>query len=431
MAAVATDLARHGARYASTWPRSLPARAARGLLQTLLLLPIVRWLCRPLRVEGARRLARERGPFVFVANHASHADTPAILAALPRGIRARTAPAAAEDYFFRTRVGGALASLAIGAFPFPRRGTTGLDRAERLLAENWNVLLFPEGTRSPDGRMRSFRSGVGVLASRGAIVVPVGVAGTRDVLPKKARLPRRAPVSILFGEPVRGDPRVPSHVAAAQLERRVSRLWCAARLLRPPPQRTWFARVSSLARSRAGLWVAFGWAVAEALAWPIVPDVPVALLAAAAPSRFLVLAGAATAGSLAGGVVAYGLGAAGMGTELLTHAPLVTGPMHGHAFAQMASDGAAPLLAQPWTGIPYKVFAYQASDAGVGFGGFVALSAIGRGHRILLAAAVFAAAAWPLQRVARRWVERFYLPFVIVFCAVFAAGLARVVAAWS
>jgi hypothetical protein len=106
--------------------------------------------------------------------------------------------------------------------------------------------------------------------------------------------------------------------------------------------------------------------------------------------------------------------------------------MNIHALGQMTEAGAVPFLAQPWSGIPYKVFAYQASPgADVGFGGFVALSAIGRGHRILLAASVFAAAAWPLRRVARLWVERLYAPFAVVFCAVFAAGLARVVTAWS
>ena len=105
---------------------------------------------------------------MFVANHESHADTAVVLAALPREVRSRSAPAAAEDYFFSSRVRGVMAALAMGAFPFPRHGSAGLERAERLLAEGWNVLLFPEGTRSRDGRMGRFRPGAGHASYRPA-----------------------------------------------------------------------------------------------------------------------------------------------------------------------------------------------------------------------------------------------------------------------
>jgi membrane protein YqaA with SNARE-associated domain len=281
-----------------------------------------------------------------------------------------------------------------------------------------------------NGRMRPFKPGAGVLASRGATIVPVGVAGTGDVLPKRGRLPRRGPVSVVFGEPLRTSPDVPAP-AAERLGRRVSRLRAAARMILPAPRPSWFARVRGFALSPNAGWFVFGWGMAEALVWPIVPDVPVALLAVAAPSRFLVLAGAATAGSLGGGAVAYGLGAAGIGCGIGAHAPLVTGRMHAHALSELIAGGAGSLLGQPWSGVPYKVFALQAPTAGVGFGAFLAMSAIGRGHRILLVAAAFAGVAGPLRAVAARWVERLYAPFAVVLCAVFTIGLARVVAAWG
>jgi 1-acyl-sn-glycerol-3-phosphate acyltransferase/membrane protein YqaA with SNARE-associated domain len=434
--AVAADRLEHGenpelVRALALWPRSRPARAARRALQALLLIPLVRLLCRPLRVEGAKRLAAGKGPVVFVANHASHADTAVILAALPGGVRRLTAPAAASDYFFRGRARGALAALSIGAFPFPRRGTAGLARAEALLARGWNVLLFPEGTRTTDGHMRAFRPGAGALAARGATIVPVGISGTREVLPKGGRLPRRRPVAVVFGEPERFGRGTPSEVVAQQLARRVSRLRAAARLLRPPASPSHLERVGTVARSPAGLWIAFAWGVAEALIFPIVPDVPVALMAAAAPSRFLPLATAAVAGSLAGGAAAYGLGALGLGSLMLAHAPLVTQRMTGHALGSLGSAGAAALLGQPWTGIPYKVFAYQASGAGVAAGPFLAWSLVGRGHRILPVAAVFAAAWWPLHRWTPRLARRLYVPFAFSFLVVFALGLGRVVSAWS
>ena len=419
------------ARPLPLWPRSKAAVLVRSVLQALVLWPLVRLVCRPLRVEGARRLLRRPGPFVFVANHASHADTAVLLEALPRRIRRRTAPAAAEDYFFGGRVRGALTSLGIGAFPFPRRGAAGLARAERLLAAGWNVVLFPEGTRSRDGMMHRFKPGAGVLASRGATMVPVAVSGTHNVLPKGGRMLRRAPVAVVFGSPLRFERSLPAPAIADRLEQRVATLRAAASLLRPNPRRTWLDRARELARSRAGLWLAFGWGVAEALVWPIVPDVPVVLLAAAAPSRFLPLAAAAIGGSLAGGAIAYGLGAAGAGGWLIAHAPLVTPRMEAHASALLSRDGAAALLPQPWSGIPYKVFANQAPAAGIGFGPFLTFSLIGRGHRVVIAASIFAAACWPIHRYAKAWAGRLYGPFVLAFCVVFGMGLGRVVTAWS
>jgi 1-acyl-sn-glycerol-3-phosphate acyltransferase len=413
------------------WPRSRAAVVVRVILQGVLLFPLVRVICRPIRVEGARGLGRERGPFVFAANHASHADTALLLRALPGRIRRRTAAAAAEDYFFRGRLRGALATLGIGAFPFPRKGTTGLDRAEELLADGWSVILFPEGTRSPDGRMRPFRSGIGVLAARGATVVPVGIAGSREVFPKSARLPRRAPVSVVFGSPSRTELGAPAQTTAQALERKVSRMRAAAHLLRPRPRDTWFDRARTLARAPAALWICFGWGVAEALWLPIVPDVPVALLAAAAPSRLLLLAVAAVAGSMTGGMVAYALGAAGAGGWLLSHAPMVTDRMQIHAAGQLTVEGAPTLLAQPWTGIPFKVFGYQAVSSGIGAGPFLLMSLAGRGFRILVAGGVFAVAFWPLHRFIPRLARRLYAPFALAFAVVFGMGLARVVATWS
>lgn len=413
------------------WPRTRVAIVVRVIVQGALLFPLVRFLCRPMRVEGARNLGRERGPFMFVANHASHADTAVLLRALPRQIRWRTAPAAAEDYFFRGRPRAALASLGIGAFPFPRKGTAGLDRAEELLADGWSVILFPEGTRSRDGRMRPFRAGIGVLAARGVIVVPVGIAGSREVFPKGARLPRRAPVSVVFGSPARTDLGAPAPLAAQALERKVSRMRAASRMLRPRPRDTWFDRARTLARAPAALWICFGWGVAEALWLPIVPDVPVALLAAAAPFRLFPLAAAAIAGSMTGGAAAYALGAAGAGGPLLSHAPLVTDRMEIHAAGQLSAEGAPTLLAQPWTGIPFKVFGYQAASSGVGAGSFLLMSLAGRGFRILVAGGLLAAAFWPLHRFVPRLAGLVYTPFALAFALVFGVGLARVVATWS
>ncbi len=151
--------------------------------------------CTPLAVEGA---PPDR-PAVLVANHASHADTAVVRHAVGSKRRRRLAVAAADDYFFSTPRRAVAFTLAVGAFPFPRRGEAGLRRAEELLRDGWSVLLYPQGTRNPGS---DYRPGVLRLARAGWPVVPVGLAGTATVLPKGRRLPRRASTAIVFGRPL-------------------------------------------------------------------------------------------------------------------------------------------------------------------------------------------------------------------------------------
>src|SRR6185503_2340346 len=153
--------------------RSTPCNLARRAVQDALIVPALRTYCAPYRVRRAAQLQTNQ-PFIIVANHASHLDTPAILAALPSSIRHRTAVAAAEDYFFTRPLLGLAVSLGIGAFPFPRKGIAGLERAAELLKAGWNVLLFPEGTRSVDGLPHAFHTGVARLATTtGVDILPV------------------------------------------------------------------------------------------------------------------------------------------------------------------------------------------------------------------------------------------------------------------
>jgi 1-acyl-sn-glycerol-3-phosphate acyltransferase len=160
-------------------------------------------------------------PCVFAANHGSHLDSLAFLAALPPALRARTRIAAAEDYWYR-RPSTRLAAALCNAFPFPRKGGEGLDRAAALLAEGSCVLLYPAGTREGGGR---FRWGVGELALRAsAPVVPVAILGGADAWPKGRRLPRRAALEVRFGPPLRFEPGVSKEEATACIERAVRRL---------------------------------------------------------------------------------------------------------------------------------------------------------------------------------------------------------------
>jgi membrane protein YqaA with SNARE-associated domain len=376
----------------------------------------VRWFARPLTITGD--VPAE--PVVFAANHASHADTAVLLRALPAQVRARTAPAAAEDYFFRSRLRGALTRLIVGAFPFPRRGSGGLDRARALLADGTSVLLFPEGTRSRDGSIAPFKRGIGVLAREGFTVVPVGIAGTGDVFAKGTHLPRRAPVAVVFGTPLRVQGADPAG-ATAIVERGVRAAHARAELVRRPRIPTWFERAHRFAGSRAALWVCFVWGIAEALVLPVVPDVPVALLSLVAPRRFLLFVGSALAGTVLGGSIAYALG-----PPLLAHAPLVTSRMVEATHGWLADEGARAVWHQPFSGVPFKTFALQASSF-TDPASFLGVTVLARGARFAGVAAIFAVAG----RIARRPLRHCYGPFVAAFAVVFTSSLLRVVASWS
>ena len=198
---------------------------ARSAIQRTFLVPVVRAWCTPYCCTGSEPLLALGGPVVFVANHASHLDTPAILAALPRRVRCRTGVAAAADYFYRDPVLGMAVTLGIGAFPFPRHGSLGLERAAARLAAGWNVLLFPEGTRSADGQLHTFRDGIGhLLLATDAPVVPVAVSGSYALWPRGQRLPRRGPLEVRFGTPWRAAHDLTPRQISTELAERVAAL---------------------------------------------------------------------------------------------------------------------------------------------------------------------------------------------------------------
>jgi long-chain acyl-CoA synthetase len=203
------------------WPRSRLARLLRGALQQLLLLPLLRHYARPFEARGAERLAEVPWPALLIANHASHVDSLTVLSLLPPGRRGRVAVAAAADYFFQSRPLSLVSALALGAFPFHRQGpvATSLAHCGDLVADGFGILIFPEGTRSPDGRLQPFKAGIGLLARElGIPVVPIHLAGPHAILPKGASWPRRAPLRATVGEPLRLDPGLSNPEAVSRLE---------------------------------------------------------------------------------------------------------------------------------------------------------------------------------------------------------------------
>jgi 1-acyl-sn-glycerol-3-phosphate acyltransferase len=166
-----------------------------------------------LRVSGAAALPA--GACVIVANHSSHADTAALIAALPA--RRRPVVAAAADYWFGGGwFGGGCRAwgcrLLCAAFPVRRAGGGGADlaAAARLLAAGHDVIVYPEGTRSRDGRIGDFHRGAARLAAlAGVPLVPAGITGTRTLLPPGGPA-RRAPVAVRLGAPLMIPAPVPT-----------------------------------------------------------------------------------------------------------------------------------------------------------------------------------------------------------------------------
>lgn len=191
------------------WARTPAARTARDLIQRFALKPLV-WNETRVRVEGLDRLEGLRPPVIFISNHTSHLDAPLLLCSLPPAWRERTAVGAAADYFFDVWWRAAATALVFNAFPVERAGGTRATRtAVDLLSEGWNLVVFPEGTRSKDGWMQRFRSGAARLAIAHQVpVVPIAVRGSYSAMPRGRGWPRpgRFPISVRYGSAIHPDP---------------------------------------------------------------------------------------------------------------------------------------------------------------------------------------------------------------------------------
>jgi len=166
--------------------------------------PVAKVLWRP-TVEGLDNLPAE-GPVIVASNHLSFADSLVIPIVAPRKVTFL----AKAQYFTGTGVKGALSRGwfgGIGMIPVDRDDSkaalASLDIALDVLSQGGAFGIYPEGTRSRDGRLYRGRTGVAHLAlTSGAPVVPVGLIGTPDIQPVGSRLPRLAKVTVRFGEPL-------------------------------------------------------------------------------------------------------------------------------------------------------------------------------------------------------------------------------------
>jgi 1-acyl-sn-glycerol-3-phosphate acyltransferase len=179
----------------------------RGVLYRTLeltLAPALRAVYRP-EVTGLEGVPHT-GPVILAANHISFSDE----FFTPLAARRQVFYFAKSEYFTSPGLAGRVMAAfftGMGHVPVeradPRAAASVIDTGVDVLRQGRALGIFPEGTRSPDGRLYKFRTGVARLALRsGAPVIPVGLVGTRDVQPPGGRRWHLADVAVHFGRPL-------------------------------------------------------------------------------------------------------------------------------------------------------------------------------------------------------------------------------------
>ena len=142
------------------------------------------------------------GPVILASNHASFLDPPLVGAGLRRGINYL----ARESLFRWPLMSWILRNWDVVPVDREGGGAAGLRAILERLLRGGAIILFPEGTRTRDGRLQPARSGIGLTVIKSAApVVPVRVFGTYEAYGRRQRLPRPHPVAVKYGEPMRFD----------------------------------------------------------------------------------------------------------------------------------------------------------------------------------------------------------------------------------
>ncbi len=150
-------------------------------------------------VSGLEHVPSE-GAFLVASNHASHLDPPVVGGMLPRQVcffarKSLWKPGVASWWLDE-----------VGTIPVDRDGgsdITAIKRVLRALAEEKVIILFPEGTRSPDGNLQAPKPGVGLIACKTQVpVVPVRVFGSFEAFGRKGGIRPGNPIDVVFGPPI-------------------------------------------------------------------------------------------------------------------------------------------------------------------------------------------------------------------------------------
>lgn len=164
------------------------------------------------KVEGIENIHPEQ-TYIFAGNHCSQYDIFSFQGFFPHDFRW-----IAKKELFRIPLFGQ-AMHRVGYIPIDRshgrQAMKSLDEAAKRIASGSSVLIFPEGTRSADGKLQEFKTGAVLLAIKAGVpIVPLGFNGSYNVLPKGSFLPRGGTIVIRIGEPI-----VTSHYKTADKQK--------------------------------------------------------------------------------------------------------------------------------------------------------------------------------------------------------------------
>jgi long-chain acyl-CoA synthetase len=204
--------------------------------------PLV-WVLAAPRVERhGMAIWEKRAPLLIIANHITAYDVPLVLYGLPVSVRRRVAVAMSGEMLMDFRRGrGApnefldallpiaywLVTVLMNVFPLPRLGgfRRSFEHAGRALDRSYSVLIFPEGTRSVDGALQPFRSGIGLLAQQAeADVLLVALVGLDQIIQSGKRWFRSGRVIVRVGEPIPYDPHSTPEQTTQKLQAAMSDL---------------------------------------------------------------------------------------------------------------------------------------------------------------------------------------------------------------
>jgi long-chain acyl-CoA synthetase len=228
------------------WPWWAPVRAFRSAFMEAVIIPLVGFFTKPAVLRKSDAALNPHEPMLIVANHITEWDGPILAYGLPGPIRRRLAVAMAgemlEDYrhFRNPNVGpryhhfdlfGPLsyffATLLFNVFPLPRVRDfqRSFAHAGEALDRGFNVLLFPEGELSKEGKLARFRAGIGLLVKESsAPVLPIALRGLGEMKTKQIGWFRSGKLSIRVGEPIRFSPLDSEAAITARLQEEVRKL---------------------------------------------------------------------------------------------------------------------------------------------------------------------------------------------------------------
>jgi len=151
-------------------------------------------------VEGKENIDFTK-PYIFVSNHASMADIPTVMVALNGKV---------NIVFKKELTWVPIWGWALRYGPFimidrsnPRDAMASIDRAVKTIKSGHSVILFPEGTRTSDGRLQPFKRGAFTLAAKSGVpVVPMTINNTYGIMPKGSMVVKRADITVILGKPI-------------------------------------------------------------------------------------------------------------------------------------------------------------------------------------------------------------------------------------